>query len=89
MSLICSGDAQIYAMAALAYELLDATGPRAVSDVARRVNLETHPGVSAFQAASAAAAPIQIPRWIQLVGLPVLLLVACVLIVSAIIVTFL
>lgn len=55
VSLICSGDAQIYAMAALAYELLDATGPRAVSDVARRVNLETHPGVSAFQAASAAA----------------------------------
>ncbi|MDB5539876.1 MAG: cobalt-precorrin hydrolase [Devosia sp.] len=55
VSLICSGDAQIYAMAALAYELLDATGPRAVSDVARRVNLETHPGISAFQAASAAA----------------------------------
>ena len=55
VSLICSGDAQIYSMAALAYELLDATGPRAVSDVARRVNLETHPGVSAFQAASAAA----------------------------------
>ncbi|ODT13400.1 MAG: precorrin-3B C(17)-methyltransferase [Kaistia sp. SCN 65-12] len=55
VSLVCSGDAQIYAMAALAYELLDATGPRAVSDVARRVNLETHPGVSAFQAASAAA----------------------------------
>lgn len=55
VSLVCSGDAQIYAMAALAYELLHATGPRAVSDVARRVNLETHPGVSAFQAASAAA----------------------------------
>ena len=55
VSLVCSGDAQIYAMAALAYELLDATGPRAVSEVARRVNVETHPGVSAFQAASAAA----------------------------------
>lgn len=55
VSLICSGDAQIYAMAALAYELLDAEGDRAVSPVARRVNLETHPGVSAFQAASAAA----------------------------------
>jgi len=55
VSLVCSGDAQIYAMAALAYELLEATGPRAVSDVARRVNVETHPGVSAFQAASAAA----------------------------------
>ena len=55
VSLVCSGDAQIYAMAALAYELLDATGERAVSDVARRVNVATHPGVSAFQAASAAA----------------------------------
>ena len=55
VALVCSGDAQIYAMAALAYELLDATGERAVSDVARRVNVETHPGVSAFQAASAAA----------------------------------
>jgi cobalt-precorrin 5A hydrolase / precorrin-3B C17-methyltransferase len=55
VSLICSGDAQIYAMAALAYELLDAEGERAVSAAARRVNIETHPGVSAFQAASAAA----------------------------------
>lgn len=55
VSLVCSGDAQIYAMAALAYELLDAEGDRAVSAVARRVNIETHPGVSAFQAASAAA----------------------------------
>lgn len=55
VSLVCSGDAQIYAMAALAYELLDATGPRAVSAPARRVNIATHPGVSAFQAASAAA----------------------------------
>jgi len=55
VSLICSGDAQIYAMAALAYELLDAEGERAVSPVARRVNIATHPGISAFQAASAAA----------------------------------
>lgn len=55
VSLVCSGDAQIYAMAALAYELLDAEGDRAVSAVAHRVNIETHPGVSAFQAASAAA----------------------------------
>lgn len=55
VSLVCSGDAQIYAMAALAYELLDAEGERAVSIVARRVNVETHPGISAFQAASAAA----------------------------------
>ena len=42
-------------MAALAYELLDATGPRALSDAARRIGLVTHPGISAFQAASAAA----------------------------------
>ena len=55
VSLVCSGDAQIYAMAALAYELLDAEGERALSAPARRVNVETHPGVSAFQAASAAA----------------------------------
>ena len=55
VSLICSGDSQIYAMAALACELLDAEGERAVSPVARRVNLEVHPGISAFQAASAAA----------------------------------
>ncbi len=55
VALVCSGDAQIYAMASLAYELLDATGPRAVSAAARRVGIETHPGISAFQAASAAA----------------------------------
>lgn len=55
VALLCSGDAQIYAMAALVYELLEAEGPRAVSDNARRVAVETHPGISAFQAASAAA----------------------------------
>jgi cobalt-precorrin 5A hydrolase/precorrin-3B C17-methyltransferase len=55
VSLVCSGDAQIYAMAALVYELLSATGPRAVSDPARRVAVASHPGISAFQAASAAA----------------------------------
>ena len=55
VALVCSGDAQIYAMAALVYELLEASGVRAVSDAARRVAVETHPGISAFQAASAAA----------------------------------
>jgi cobalt-precorrin 5A hydrolase / precorrin-3B C17-methyltransferase len=55
VSLVCSGDAQIYAMAALAYELLDAEGIRAVSPGARRVAVEVHPGISAFQAASARA----------------------------------
>jgi len=55
VSLVCSGDAQIYAMAALVYELLAAEGARAVTDNARRVAVESHPGISAFQAASAAA----------------------------------
>lgn len=55
VSLICSGDAQIYAMAALIYELLEASGERALSDAARRVGVASHPGISAFQAASAAA----------------------------------
>lgn len=55
VALVCSGDAQIYAMAALVYELLDASGPRAVSDAARRVAVESHPGISAVQMASARA----------------------------------
>jgi len=55
VALVCSGDAQIYAMAALVYELLDAKGERAPSDAARRVAVASHPGISAFQAASAAA----------------------------------
>jgi cobalt-precorrin 5A hydrolase/precorrin-3B C17-methyltransferase len=55
VALICSGDAQIYAMAALVYELLDAAGSRRLSDAARRVGIEVHPGISAVQAASAAA----------------------------------
>lgn len=55
VSLVCSGDAQIYAMAALVYELLQAEGARALSDAARRVAVESHPGISAFQMASARA----------------------------------
>jgi cobalt-precorrin 5A hydrolase/precorrin-3B C17-methyltransferase len=55
VSLVCSGDGQIYAMAALVYELLEVRGDRAVSDAARRIGIEAHPGISAFQAASAAA----------------------------------
>lgn len=55
VALVCSGDAQIYAMAALAFELLEAGGDRALSAAARRVEIVTHPGISAFQAASAAA----------------------------------
>ncbi len=45
VALISSGDAQIYAMATLVFECLEG----------RRIQIETHPGISAFQAASAAA----------------------------------
>ena len=55
VALVCSGDAQIYAMAALVYELLAAEGGRALSSAARRVAVASHPGISALQAASAAA----------------------------------
>ena len=55
VALVCSGDAQIYAMASLVYELLDAVGERRLTDAARRVAVEIHPGISAVQAASAAA----------------------------------
>jgi len=55
VALICSGDAQIYAMASLVFELLDAIGPRRLTDAARRVAVELRPGISAVQAASAAA----------------------------------
>jgi len=52
VSLVCSGDGQIYAMAALVFELLDATGERAISDNAKRVEIKSHPGISALQMAS-------------------------------------
>jgi len=55
VALLCSGDAQIYAMAALVFELLAAKGDRALSDAAQRVVVESHPGISAFQMASARA----------------------------------
>jgi cobalt-precorrin 5A hydrolase/precorrin-3B C17-methyltransferase len=42
-------------MASLVYELVEAVGARKVSEPARRVFVEVHPGISAFQAASAAA----------------------------------
>ena len=61
MALVCSGDAGIYAMAALVFELLDLPHghPRAVSDAARRAELVVSPGVSALQAAAArAGAPL-------------------------------
>ncbi len=55
VALVCSGDAQIFAMAALVFELLDQDGSRALSDAARRVAVESHPGISALQMASARA----------------------------------
>jgi len=60
VALICSGDAGIYAMGALVYELLD-RGPEAlgVSAAARRVEVISTPGVSALQGAAArAGAPL-------------------------------
>lgn len=55
VALICSGDAQIYAMAALVFELLEVEGTRAVSLEAKRIFVESHPGISALQMASARA----------------------------------
>jgi cobalt-precorrin 5A hydrolase / cobalt-factor III methyltransferase / precorrin-3B C17-methyltransferase len=60
VALICSGDAGIYAMGALVFELLD-RGPEAmgVSDAARRIEVVSTPGVSALQGAAArAGAPL-------------------------------
>ena len=60
VALVCSGDAGIYAMGALVFELLD-RGPdeMGVSDAARRVEVVCSPGVSAFQGAAArAGAPL-------------------------------
>jgi cobalt-precorrin 5A hydrolase / cobalt-factor III methyltransferase / precorrin-3B C17-methyltransferase len=60
VALVCSGDAGIYAMAALVYELLDRNPDReGVSDAAKRVKIINAPGISALQAAAArAGAPL-------------------------------
>lgn len=60
VALICSGDAGIYAMGALVFELLSrAADDLGVSDAARRVDVVCTPGVSALQAAAArAGAPL-------------------------------
>ena len=47
VALVCSGDAGIYAMAALVYEIIDLEP--------NRVHVEVIPGISAFQAAAAKA----------------------------------
>ncbi len=60
VSLVCSGDAGIYAMGALVFELLDRSADEeGVSDAARRVEVVCSPGVSALQGAAArAGAPL-------------------------------
>ena len=60
VALICSGDAGIYAMGALVFELLDRSeAEEGVSDAARRAEVICSPGVSALQAAAArAGAPL-------------------------------
>jgi cobalt-precorrin 5A hydrolase/precorrin-3B C17-methyltransferase len=60
VALVCSGDAGIYAMGALVFELLDrAPNEEGVSDAARRTEIICSPGVSALQGAAArAGAPL-------------------------------
>jgi cobalt-precorrin 5A hydrolase / precorrin-3B C17-methyltransferase len=56
VALICSGDAGIYAMATLVFELLEQGG---LSAAATRITIEVAPGISAMQAAAArAGAPL-------------------------------
>lgn len=59
IAIICSGDAGIYAMGALVFELLDrASDKGGVSPAARRVEVLSSPGVSALQAAAARSGAI-------------------------------
>ncbi|XDZ65137.1 precorrin-3B C(17)-methyltransferase [Alphaproteobacteria bacterium LSUCC0684] len=59
IAIICSGDAGIYAMGALVYELLSRDeASKGVSAAARRVEVLTAPGVSALQAAAARSGAI-------------------------------
>ncbi|MGB7286776.1 MAG: precorrin-3B C(17)-methyltransferase, partial [Salaquimonas sp.] len=56
VALVCSGDAGIYAMATLVFELLQNGG---LSDAASRIEIAVSPGISALQAAAArAGAPL-------------------------------
>nr|WP_081363356.1 MULTISPECIES: precorrin-3B C(17)-methyltransferase [Rhizobium/Agrobacterium group] len=50
VALVCSGDAGIYAMATLVFELLDKGG---ISGGAQRIEVQVSPGISALQAAAA------------------------------------
>lgn len=60
IALVSSGDAGIYAMGALVFELMDrAPGAHGVSEAARRAEVVSAPGISALQAAAArAGAPL-------------------------------
>lgn len=60
VALVCSGDAGIYSMASLVYELLDPDRANGiVGDSARRAEIIVAPGISALQAAAArAGAPL-------------------------------
>lgn len=60
VALVCSGDAGIYAMATLVFELIDkAGGADGITDAARRIEIAVSPGISALQAAAArAGAPL-------------------------------
>jgi cobalt-precorrin 5A hydrolase/precorrin-3B C17-methyltransferase len=60
VALICSGDAGIYAMASLVFELLDTGSSGApITDAASRISITVAPGISALQAAAAkAGAPL-------------------------------
>ncbi len=56
VALVCSGDAGIYAMATLVFELLENGG---LSGPAKRIGIQVSPGISALQAAAArAGAPL-------------------------------
>ncbi|WP_182083947.1 precorrin-3B C(17)-methyltransferase [Aureimonas sp. ME7] len=50
VALVCSGDAGIYAMATLVFELMERGD---ITDGARRIAVEVSPGISALQAAAA------------------------------------
>ncbi|NBB47318.1 precorrin-3B C(17)-methyltransferase [Rhizobium sp. CRIBSB] len=50
VALVCSGDAGIYAMATLVFELFDKGG---ITDPASRIEVQVSPGISALQAAAA------------------------------------
>ncbi len=58
VALVCSGDAGIYAMASLAFELLDRHGDDPEWDSIRRADILAMPGISAMQAASAKAGAV-------------------------------